>query len=62
MMMLGVLFQGPRCNSKYGRCSYAKMKNQKKYGMVGDDVGGVVSGSRVHFHVWKVWLCKNEKW
>jgi hypothetical protein len=65
--MLGVLFQGPRCNSKYGKCSYAKMKNSdkigEKSGKIGDDdVGGVVSGSRVHFHIWKVWLCKNEKW
>jgi hypothetical protein len=27
-----------------------------------DDVGGVASESRVHFQIWKVWVCKNEKW
>ena len=29
--------------------------------MVGDDVGGAVSESRVCFQIRKVWLCKNEK-
>jgi len=29
--------------------------------MVGDNVGGAVSGSRVHFQIWKVWLCKKMK-
>jgi hypothetical protein len=27
VMMLGLLFQGPGCSSKYGRCGYAKMKH-----------------------------------
>jgi hypothetical protein len=39
VMMLGVLFQGPRCNSKYGKCSYAKMKNSYKIGGKSEKIG-----------------------
>jgi hypothetical protein len=50
-MLLGVLFQGPSFNSKYGKM---KKKIGEKLGMVGDDVGGVVSGFRIHFDIQKV--------
>jgi hypothetical protein len=47
-----VLFLGPRYISMYGKCGYAKIKN-------GDKIGGcVASGSRVHYQIWKVWLCQ----
>jgi hypothetical protein len=29
--------------------------------MVDDNVEGAVAGSRVHFHIWKVWLCPKKK-
>jgi hypothetical protein len=29
--------------------------------MVDDNVEGPVAGSRVHFQIWKVWLCQEEK-
>jgi hypothetical protein len=59
-MMLGVLFQGPGYTSIYGNCGYASMKNGDKIeGKSGKNRGGggVVSGSRVHFQIWKVWVC-----
>jgi hypothetical protein len=64
MTMLRVLLQGPGCISKYRNFGYAKKKNGHKIGetigMVGENVGGVVAGSRVHFKIWTVWLCKNQ--
>jgi hypothetical protein len=38
-MMLGVLFQSPRCNSEYGKCSYAKMKNGDRIGGKSEKIG-----------------------
>jgi hypothetical protein len=64
MTMLRVLLHGPGCVSKYGRCGCAKKrKNQNKAksrGWLMTNVGCPVSGSRVHFQIWKVWLCKNS--
>jgi hypothetical protein len=67
-MTLGTIFrvqgvQGPGCISKCGKCGCAKMKNTNKIGkksekIGGDNVEGAVAGSRVHFQIWKVWLCK----
>jgi hypothetical protein len=36
-------------------------KEAKSRGWLMTNVGCPVSGSRVHFQIWKVWLCKNEK-
>jgi hypothetical protein len=37
-----------------------KKKEAKNRGWLMTHVGCPVSGSRVHFQIWKVWLCKNE--
>jgi hypothetical protein len=29
--------------------------------MADDNVEGAVAGSRVHFQIWKMWLCKKKK-
>jgi hypothetical protein len=29
--------------------------------MVDDNVEGAVAGSRVHFQIWKMWLCEKKK-
>jgi hypothetical protein len=60
MTMLRVLLQGPGCSSIYEWCGCAKKKEAKNRGWLMTHVGCPVSGSRVHFQIWKVWLCKNE--
>jgi hypothetical protein len=58
-MMLGVLFQGPGYTPIYGKCGCGKMKNGDKIGgKSGKMGGGVVSGSRMHFQIWKVCVCQ----
>jgi hypothetical protein len=56
---------GSRLYFIYGWCGCAKKKNKKKEaknrGWLMTHVECPVSGSRVHFQIWKVWLCKNEK-
>jgi hypothetical protein len=37
-------------------------KEAKNRGWLMTHVGCPVSGSRVPFQIWKVWLCKNEKY
>jgi hypothetical protein len=61
--MLRVLLKGPGCNSKMeGVAVPKKKKKSKNRGWLMTNVGCPVSGSRVHFQIWKVWLCKNEKY
>jgi hypothetical protein len=63
MTMLRVLLQGPGCISIYEWCGCAKKKKEaKNRRWLMTHVGCPVSGSRVHFQIWKVWLCKNEKY
>jgi hypothetical protein len=48
-MMLGVVFQGPGCISKSGKCGYAKIKNGDKIGKNRDSIYNAYTAFRVHF-------------
>jgi hypothetical protein len=69
MTMLRVLLQGPGSISKYGRCGCAKNKNKikkaenqaKNRGWLMTNVVGAMAWFRVHFPIWKGWLCKEKK-
>jgi hypothetical protein len=69
MTMLRVLLQGPGSISKYGRCGCAKNENknkkavnqEKNRGWLMTNVVGAMAWFRVHFPIWKVWLCQKKK-
>jgi hypothetical protein len=48
---VGNAISGSRYICKYGKCGYGKMKIKIKWGMVGDDIGGAILGSRVQFQI-----------
>jgi hypothetical protein len=66
MVGAGSCPQGPGCISIYGKCGYAKIRNGDKIGEKSEKIGDgwvmmlavFASGSKAHFHIWKVWLCK----
>jgi hypothetical protein len=56
--MLWVLLQGPGSEGVAVPKKNLQKNQEKNMGWLMTNVECAVSGSRVHFQIWKVWLCK----